>query len=184
MSEVAIRVSHLSKLYRIGEAEQRHETLLGAALSYLRSPISNFRNLRKLTRFEDVAPEISDQKSEVRDQQSETRDQRTEGRSQRSEIGSQTSEVSPPTSESAPLTSDLRPLTSGKGLRPLTSGKDLRPLTSGKDLRPLTSGKDLRPLTSERETPTTDNRPLRTDNGRQATDAVDRNWACAASLWA
>ena len=28
-NEVAIRVSRLSKLYRIGETEQRHETLLG-----------------------------------------------------------------------------------------------------------------------------------------------------------
>ena len=53
-NDVAIRVEGLSKAYRIGLAEQRHETLMGAAISCLRSPISNFRNLRKLSRFEDV----------------------------------------------------------------------------------------------------------------------------------
>jgi len=70
MSEVAIRVSHLSKLYRIGEAEQRHETLLGAALSFLKSPISNYRSLRRLSKFDDVLADDTNQRSEVRNQKS------------------------------------------------------------------------------------------------------------------
>lgn len=54
MSDIAIRVENLSKAYRIGLAEQRHETLASAAISYLRSPITNFRNLRKLSSFGDL----------------------------------------------------------------------------------------------------------------------------------
>src|SRR5256885_7170600 len=54
MSDIAIRVENLSKAYRIGLNEQRHETLLGAMASFVRAPWENYRNLRKLSRFEDV----------------------------------------------------------------------------------------------------------------------------------
>lgn len=54
-NEVAIRVENLSKAYRIGMAEQRHETLMGAMVSFVKSPLENYRNLRKLSRFQDVA---------------------------------------------------------------------------------------------------------------------------------
>lgn len=63
MSDIAISVENLSKAYRIGLEEQRHETLISAALSYLRAPLSNFRNLRKLSRFDDVSAETRNQKS-------------------------------------------------------------------------------------------------------------------------
>ena len=49
MSETAISVEGLSKLYRLGLAEQRHESFLGAALAAAQSPI---RNLRKLARLD------------------------------------------------------------------------------------------------------------------------------------
>jgi len=55
MSDLAIRVERLSKLYRIGASEQRHETLAGAVTSFLKSPLQNYRNLRKLSQFDDVA---------------------------------------------------------------------------------------------------------------------------------
>ena len=95
MSEVAIRVSHLSKLYRIGEAEQRHETLLGAALSFLKSPISNYRSLRRLSKFDDVLADDTKQKAEIRKLKAEISDQR-------SEISPQPSAFSPQPSQAAP----------------------------------------------------------------------------------
>ena len=51
--DIAIRVEGLSKKYRIGLKEQRHETFVGAVTDWIRQPIRNFRNLRKLTRFDD-----------------------------------------------------------------------------------------------------------------------------------
>lgn len=54
MSDIAISVENLSKAYRIGPKEQRHETLVGAVSSFVRSPLENFRNLRKLSTFDDM----------------------------------------------------------------------------------------------------------------------------------
>jgi len=46
-----IEVRDLSKRYRIGLQEKRHETLAGQIGSILRAPIDNFRRLRDLSRF-------------------------------------------------------------------------------------------------------------------------------------
>jgi lipopolysaccharide transport system ATP-binding protein len=51
MSDIAIRVEGLSKAYRIGLNEQRHDTLFGAFASFLKSPLSNFQALQNLSRF-------------------------------------------------------------------------------------------------------------------------------------
>jgi len=48
MTHRVIEVEHVSKLYRIGLAEQRHETLAGACAAFVRSPVRNFRQLRAL----------------------------------------------------------------------------------------------------------------------------------------
>lgn len=61
-NDIAIRVENLSKAYRIGLKEQRHETLAGAMVSLVRSPFENFRNLRKLSRFEDAQTEARSSK--------------------------------------------------------------------------------------------------------------------------
>src|SRR5947208_16944228 len=73
MSAIAIRVENLSKAYRIGLEEQQHETLVGAVGAFLRSPWENYRNLRKLSRFDDVSAEAGNQKSEIRNQKSANR---------------------------------------------------------------------------------------------------------------
>src|SRR5438034_2934919 len=73
MSAIAIRVENLSKAYRIGLEEQQHETLVGAIGAFLRSPWENYRNLRKLSRFDDVSAEAGNQKSEIRNQKSANR---------------------------------------------------------------------------------------------------------------
>ena len=57
MSDVAIRVENLSKAYRIGLKEQRHETMLGAMAAWVKSPLQNFRDLRKLSHFGDIKTE-------------------------------------------------------------------------------------------------------------------------------
>lgn len=53
MSEIAIDVQNLSKRYRIGLAEEQHDTLASAVVAWVRSPLDNFRNLKKLSHFKD-----------------------------------------------------------------------------------------------------------------------------------
>lgn len=52
MSDIAIRVENLSKAYRIGLKEQIPDTLVGAMASWMRSPLRNFNNLRRLNTFQ------------------------------------------------------------------------------------------------------------------------------------
>jgi len=72
-NDIAIRVENLSKVYRLGLNENRHETLFGAVASFFKSPLANYRNLRKLSRFDDVAADTRSQKSEIRNQKSANR---------------------------------------------------------------------------------------------------------------
>ena len=51
MSRPSIRVEGLSKLYRIGVREQRHDTLAASAADFVMSPLRNLRALRGLTHF-------------------------------------------------------------------------------------------------------------------------------------
>ena len=56
MNDVAIKVERLSKRYRIGLKEEMHDTFVGALTSWVKSPLSNFKRLRKLSHFSDAAP--------------------------------------------------------------------------------------------------------------------------------
>ncbi len=60
MSDIAIQVENLSKRYRIGRQEERPETLVGAALGWLKAPVDNFRQLRQLSRFQENGQESDD----------------------------------------------------------------------------------------------------------------------------
>ena len=51
MSDLAISVHNLTKLYRIGQREQQHETLIGALASVVTQPFNNWRQIKQLTRF-------------------------------------------------------------------------------------------------------------------------------------
>jgi len=64
-NDVVIRVENLSKRYRIGLKEELHDTLGGALISWLKSPFTNLRNLRKLTTFNDLPREIHNNGSEA-----------------------------------------------------------------------------------------------------------------------
>src|SRR4051812_12939469 len=51
MSDTAIIAEGPSKLYRIGRAERRHESLVGALAATLTAPLRNLRQLRRLDTF-------------------------------------------------------------------------------------------------------------------------------------
>ncbi len=53
MNDIAIRVENISKRYRIGLREKMHNTLFATLTSWVKSPLSNFKDLRKLTSFSD-----------------------------------------------------------------------------------------------------------------------------------
>lgn len=58
MTDIAITVENLSKRYRIGLKEQRHETLASALTDVVTAPIRNFRRLRQLTHFQDGEEDV------------------------------------------------------------------------------------------------------------------------------
>lgn len=49
MSNVAISIDKISKLYRLGLKEEKADTLVGAMASWIKAPVKNLRNLRRLT---------------------------------------------------------------------------------------------------------------------------------------
>jgi lipopolysaccharide transport system ATP-binding protein len=51
-NNIAIKAEGLGKAYRIGLKEQKSETLIGAVIQTLQSPLKNFRNLTNLKRLE------------------------------------------------------------------------------------------------------------------------------------
>jgi len=53
MSDFSIRVEGLSKRYRIGLKEEMYDTLAGTIASWIKSPLSNLKHLRKLSTFAD-----------------------------------------------------------------------------------------------------------------------------------
>ena len=53
MSNIAIKVENISKRYRIGMKEKLHDTFIGALTSWVKSPIRNFKQLHKLSHFDD-----------------------------------------------------------------------------------------------------------------------------------
>lgn len=53
MSNLAIRIDGIGKRYRLGMLEERPETLAGTAFNVLKAPLRSYRNLRKLSTFDD-----------------------------------------------------------------------------------------------------------------------------------
>lgn len=60
MSDIAINAEKLSKRYRIGLKKENPESLIAATASVLRSPLDNFRRLRRLNRFSDDGHDADD----------------------------------------------------------------------------------------------------------------------------
>jgi lipopolysaccharide transport system ATP-binding protein len=51
MSRIAVKIQNVSKRYRIGLEEDIPDTLFGALKGWVKTPVKNFKRLRKLTRF-------------------------------------------------------------------------------------------------------------------------------------
>ena len=51
MSDNSIKIENLSKRYRIGVKDELHDSVLAGMLSWIKSPISNFRRVQKLSKF-------------------------------------------------------------------------------------------------------------------------------------
>jgi len=60
MGTLAVRAEGLSKLYRIGLRERRHETLVGTVAGFFRAPVSNFKKLRGLTNITEAETHNAD----------------------------------------------------------------------------------------------------------------------------
>ncbi len=63
--DLAIKVEHISKCYRIGFKEQMHDNLCGTLLNFMKSPFKNFRTHRSLYKFDDVNFDQSDDRSDI-----------------------------------------------------------------------------------------------------------------------
>jgi len=59
MSDIAIKVENISKIYRIGAKEEKYKTLSGKITSFIKSPFNNFKRLRSLSNF-DLSKENED----------------------------------------------------------------------------------------------------------------------------
>jgi lipopolysaccharide transport system ATP-binding protein len=51
MSDKIIKVENLSKRYRIGVKDETHDSFIAGMLSWVLSPLSNFRRIQKLSKF-------------------------------------------------------------------------------------------------------------------------------------
>lgn len=51
MNDIIIKVENLSKRYRIGVKEEIHDSLMGKFTSWVLSPLTNFRRVQKLSKF-------------------------------------------------------------------------------------------------------------------------------------
>lgn len=54
MSDWAIKVENISKLYRLGIKDQKPDTLFGKAVSIIQSPVRNYKRLRGLGQFKNL----------------------------------------------------------------------------------------------------------------------------------
>jgi len=53
-NELSIKVENIGKRYRIGMKEKIHDSIGGSILSFLKSPLSNYRKYRSLYKFNDI----------------------------------------------------------------------------------------------------------------------------------
>ena len=52
--ELSIKVENISKCYRIGIKDQIHDSIGASILSFIKSPLNNYRKYRSLYKFNDI----------------------------------------------------------------------------------------------------------------------------------
>jgi lipopolysaccharide transport system ATP-binding protein len=62
-NDSAIEINGLSKIYRIGLKEKRHTSLSSAVISFLKSPLKNYRYYKSLYKFNNIEVTINDDDS-------------------------------------------------------------------------------------------------------------------------
>ena len=58
MNDTVIKVENLSKRYRIGLKDEMPDTFVGEIKSWLKAPFTSFKQLQKLTKFDDLPRKI------------------------------------------------------------------------------------------------------------------------------
>ncbi|MDD1745016.1 MAG: ATP-binding cassette domain-containing protein, partial [Candidatus Methanoperedens sp.] len=53
-TNIAIKVENISKCYRIGLKEEKHDSFIQSLFSFIKSPIKNYRKHRSLYKFDDT----------------------------------------------------------------------------------------------------------------------------------
>ena len=56
-TDAAIEVKNISKCYRIGLKEKMHDSVGGAILDFVKSPVNNYRKYRSLYKFDGINPD-------------------------------------------------------------------------------------------------------------------------------
>jgi len=56
-TNIAIKVENISKCYRIGLKEEKHDSFVKSLFSFIKSPIINYRKHRSLYKFDDISPD-------------------------------------------------------------------------------------------------------------------------------
>ena len=52
--DIAVKVENISKCYRIGSKEDMHDSLAKSLVSFIKSPLNNYRKFRSLYKFDDI----------------------------------------------------------------------------------------------------------------------------------
>ena len=63
--DLALKVEHISKCYRIGLKENMHDSLGASFYHFLKSPLQNYRNYRALYEFDNQSPELVESQPDV-----------------------------------------------------------------------------------------------------------------------
>jgi lipopolysaccharide transport system ATP-binding protein len=62
---IAIRVENISKCYRIGLKEDRHDSFAETVFHFIKSPVKNYRKYRSLYKFDDINPDRDHTPSDI-----------------------------------------------------------------------------------------------------------------------
>lgn len=65
MSNIAVSVENISKIYRIGTKDELQDNLVKSVFQFIKNPLKNYRKYRSLYNFDDVVKSAGDQSEEA-----------------------------------------------------------------------------------------------------------------------